>query len=73
MTETQTQRFKRLIEGLDALLSDVRKEYPAARYYLANDALHVLSGPSHDDPGSHARQDRSLAVVTLRRSGGGDW
>jgi hypothetical protein len=66
-------RFRALVAGLNELLDDVRKECPEANYYLANDSFHVLSGGSHDDPGAHARQDRSLECVTLRRSSGGDW
>lgn len=40
--------------------------------YLANDSLHLMVGPSHDDH-QVQQQDRVRATVTIPQSGGGDW
>lgn len=40
--------------------------------YLANDSLHLMSGPSHDDK-QCSRQDRIRESVTIPHAGGGDW
>lgn len=76
ITNAQRIRFAEHVRQLNELLMEIREKHPGANYYLANDSLHLLSGPSHDDVAGgvcRARQDRSMAVVTLRGSGGGDW
>ena len=68
------RRFLRLVAALNRLREDVAKIHPEARYYLANDMMHLMSGPSHDDtPGEPERQDRIIESSLLHRSGGGDW
>jgi hypothetical protein len=43
--------------------------------YLAEDALNLLSGPSHDhqDGRDKPRQDRVVEQVYIPGAGGGDW
>lgn len=40
--------------------------------YLAEDSLHLMSGPSHDGK-QVPKQDRVRETVRIPRAGGGDW
>lgn len=71
-TSTLQFKLKRQVDALNELMDDVRETYPNAEYYLSNDTLNLMSGPSHDGEGK-PRRDRILAAVTLIGSGGGDW
>lgn len=75
MTKAQQQKFLKLVQGLNDLLVDIRKNTPNANYYLAEDSLHILSDESHDDDDHYERmrQDRSMIMMRLLHSGGGDW
>lgn len=66
------KELSKRVKSLNDLFNEVKKIYPDAEYYLANDSLHLLSGPSHDD-NEKPRQERILATSTLFNSGGGDW
>lgn len=66
--------FRHRVEQLNEWLERIRVKHPAANFYLANDTLNVLSGPSHDDAATpRPRQDRVMASARLKHSGGGDW
>jgi len=42
--------------------------------YLAEDNLHLMTGPSHDPGGKNSmRQDRIRATARIPLAGGGDW
>ena len=74
MTKAQQQKFLKLVQGLNDLLVDIRKTTPNANYYLAEDRLHILSDESHDDDHYERMcQDRSMIMMRLLHSGGGDW
>lgn len=75
LTPAQKRKFIKLVKGLNDLLAEVRKDIPEANYYLQEDELHLMSGPSHDNRGFKdiARPDRSLLSETLFYSGGGGW
>jgi hypothetical protein len=68
-TPAEIAKFKRAAKALAEL------GRAGGYLYLANDTLHLMSGPSHDGSGwnSSARQDRVVASVTIPRMGGGDW
>lgn len=68
------RRFRRLVNVLNRLRDEVvAGDFPDACYYLANDELNLLSGPSHDDRGLTPFRDRVLDSTILHRSSGGDW
>ncbi|MDW7612078.1 hypothetical protein, partial [Acinetobacter baumannii] len=46
------KRFKRLTKGLEKLIKDIRKSFPDANYYSANDGLLLMLGESHSNSGS---------------------
>lgn len=70
----RARRFRTLVRGLNALLVDVRSDWPEANYYLQEDSLHILSGPSHEGGArAVAQEHRELISETLRHSGGGGW
>jgi hypothetical protein len=69
----RAKRFRALVRDLNALLADVRRDWPEANYYLQEDNLHILSGPSHEGWDDRPQEHRSLADETLARSGGGGW
>lgn len=46
------KRFKRLTKGLEKLMEDIRKSFPDANYYSANDGMLLMLGDSHSDSGS---------------------
>lgn len=68
----QIERFCKAVRSLNALLLEVKAQHPEANFYLQEDELHLLSGPSHDERG-RPRPERSLVSETLRNSGGGGW
>lgn len=70
--------FKKHVDGLNALLKEIRKEFPDANYYLDEESLRLLLGSSHEGSGyvdgtGDRRQDRIACAEILTRSGGGGW
>lgn len=54
------KRFKTLTRGLEKLMKDIRKSFPDAEYYSANDGLILMLGNSH---GSSGRPQRELEAA----------
>ncbi len=76
LTPTEYRAFKRHVEGLNKLITQVRQRYPEAQYYLAcslGATLNILSGDSHDGPEATACQERIIESLTLEHADGGDW
>ncbi|ALJ86718.1 hypothetical protein [Acinetobacter baumannii] len=46
------KRFKTLTKGLENLMKDIRKSFPDANYYSANDGILLMLGDSHSASGS---------------------
>uniref|UniRef100_A0AAU8KXV8 Uncharacterized protein n=2 Tax=unclassified bacterial viruses TaxID=12333 RepID=A0AAU8KXV8_9VIRU len=46
------KRFKMLTKGLEKLMKDIRKSFPDANYYSANDGILLMLGDSHSASGS---------------------
>lgn len=46
------KRFKTLTKGLEKLMKDIRKSFPDANYYSANDGILIMLGESHSASGS---------------------
>lgn len=67
------RRFRRLVTGLNRLMEEIRQDWPEANYYLEEDTLIVLSGPSHEGVGEAPQPQRELASKNLKYSGGGGW
>lgn len=66
------REFQRCVRKLNAIMDEIHKYCPKANYYLANDNLNLMRGPSHsDDGGQH--QENVVASELLAGSGGGDW
>lgn len=73
LTRQQKAKFRKLANGMNQLLEEIRKEIPEANMYLEDSGnWHILSGDSHDR-GERMRQDRILATERVTHSGGGAW
>lgn len=75
---TAARDFKKHITALNKLLTQVRRVFPDANYYLEEDNMHLMLGASHEEcrnenPMESRRQHRSTGSVTLSHSGGGGW
>ncbi|HDI1577309.1 TPA: hypothetical protein PVK60_000540 [Acinetobacter baumannii] len=46
------KQFKKLTKGLEKLMKDIRKNFPDASYYSANDGILIMLGESHSTSGS---------------------
>ena len=67
-------RFRRSVKNLNDMMDELRLIYPNANFYLANDNLHVMKGPSHsEDLRCSPQHENSIAMANLHESGGGDW
>ncbi|MBJ2093857.1 MULTISPECIES: hypothetical protein [Serratia] len=66
------RRFDRLAQGLNALLEDVRREFPDANYYSANGTLNLMLTETHDRNG-RAQNFGSAIAAARPEIGGGDW
>jgi|WetSurMetagenome_2_1015567.scaffolds.fasta_scaffold884152_2 hypothetical protein len=72
------KRFTALIGDLNTLIAQIRKYCPEANYYLQEDTMCLMTGPSHDDArlqGSlgGACTDRVVAMVRMPHADGGAW
>jgi hypothetical protein len=72
ITQQHIKKFKELCTGLTDLLDQIHEINPEACYYLANDTLHLMKGPDHDD-NCRALRSNSVASEKIPYSGGGDW
>lgn len=68
-------RFRRLVRELNKLREDVAAEGFDANWYMADDSLHLLDGPSHKSMGlrEEAQRDNSLIAEHVHRASGGGW
>jgi len=67
-------RFRRAVRTLNKIRSEAEKVYPQANYYLEEDNLHLMKGPSHDSSlNCEAQHENSIAMEYMPRSGGGGW
>lgn len=76
LTDAVRRAFKRHVDGLNKLITQLRERYPEAQYYLAcslGARLHIMSGDSHDGPKCEARQDRIIETLQLKHADAGDW
>ena len=71
-TKALIRRFRRAIRTLNDIMEELRLEYPSACYYLANDCMHIMKGPSHDE-NERMQQGNSLESMYMPGAGGGDW
>lgn len=67
-------RWKKHARGLDREVKKLSKIYPKAEMYLANDSLHLMSGPHHEMEGTSCipKHERSIASIRINADGG-DW
>jgi hypothetical protein len=68
--------FERAVASLNRVLKRVHTYEPEANYYLANNTLNLMVGPSHgelDGLGDDPHQERVANDVLLHYSSGGDW
>lgn len=65
-TPQEVAKFRRACKALDELGRS------GFHLYLANDTMHLMTGPSHDDAG-HKQQDLVCAEHLISGAGGGDW
>lgn len=72
ISQRDIKEFERLALALASYARELRQRCPAANLYLAEDTLHLMEGPSHDERG-RPQQQNSKASVWLSGAGGGDW
>lgn len=72
LTHNQQARFLRAVSALNRLLDEVKQDCPEANYYLQENVLILLSGPSHDER-ERAHPEREISSATLYFSSGGGW
>lgn len=69
------RRFHRIVRELNRLRADVEAEGFDANWYMADDDLHLLDGPSHKSMGlrEEAQGENSLVSERIVRASGGGW
>lgn len=69
------RRFLRLVRELNKLREDVAAEGFDANWYMVDDSLHLLDGPSHKSMGlrEEAQSENSLISERVHRASGGGW
>lgn len=69
------KRFHKLIRELVIPLEEIRKYEPQANYYLANDCMNLMTGPTHEDMNEDERPlyENIAEYEILYGSDGGDW
>lgn len=72
LNPNHTRRFRRLVRELNKLREDVAAEGFDANWYLDDDTLNLMGGPTHDDRSKPLQENVSISA-TLNRSGGGGW
>jgi hypothetical protein len=78
LNANHVRRFERLVRELNELRADVEAEGFDANWYLDDDTLNLMGGPTHTEDGKHALQEHALqenVLISARllRSGGGGW
>jgi hypothetical protein len=73
LSKGQRLRFRRAVKALNDLRDEVLFEIPGANYYLQEDTLIFLSGPSHEGMAGRAQEHRELISARLLGSSGGGW
>lgn len=66
------ESFVKAANRLNAIMERIREYNSQANYYLANDTLNLMKGPSHDDKTDPLR-DNVVESVRIKSVGGGDW
>ncbi|MEM9994149.1 MAG: hypothetical protein AAGE79_08450 [Acinetobacter pittii] len=67
------KQFKNLTKGLEKLMKEVRKYFPDAEYYSANDGICLLLGRSHGDSGEPQQELEAADGGLVGMLSGGDW
>jgi hypothetical protein len=66
-------RFEYAVEELNSIMDELRKDYPKANYYLDDDNLNLMKGPSHEGHSAKPKKERVICGLHLKHSGGGGW
>ena len=73
-------KFQRAVKSLAAVITEVRKTYPDAQYYVEEDTVHLMLGLSHGDGEVEQRRSRGNFKLIATSSGeligkigGGGW
>ena len=67
------KKFEKLTKGLETLMKEVRKYFPDAHYYSANEGICLLLGRSHDDCGEPQQELEAADGGLAGMLNGGDW
>ena len=68
------KRFEKIVSNLNKLIREVQKTFPDANYYLANDTLNLMLGPSHASGCNQMPNSEFVAVYAhIDCASGGDW
>ena len=70
------KKFKKICKDLNSLISQIQKYNPEANYYLANDWLNLMKGPSHDNSNPmriEESHDNVVEAIRIKSADGGDW
>ena len=70
----ELKKFMSLTNQLSTLIKNIKKTFPEASYYSANDGLNLMLGPTHDGPDTIMQQQRVAgSAIDLHELSGGDW
>lgn len=73
LSEPHKRRFKRLVRELNRLREDVERDGFDANWYLDDDTLNLMDGPSHSETGQVPLRENVLIGARVVRAGGGGW
>lgn len=71
--EKDVRDFEKYANKLNDVIIRIREYPPAARYYLANETLNLMNGPSHAHPDLGIEKGEVAASVLMKYTSGGDW
>lgn len=71
--EKDIRDFEKYANKLNDLIIRIREYSPDAQYYLANENLNLMNGPSHAHPHLGIKKGEVAASVLMKCTGGGDW
>jgi hypothetical protein len=70
------KEFQNICKRLNSLIRKIEKYNPEVNYYLSNDVLNLMDGPTHDDSNIMYIVDLPENVacsVRIDKADGGDW
>lgn len=73
LKEKDITEFINICKRLNKLMKRIRAYCPEARYYLANESLHLMKGCDHDMRSGKPCEENSVENEIIFGLSGGDW